>query len=455
MATILCTTNCLPGMLYTSVELCRRLAAAGHRVVYVGLPKAREVVERQGLEFAEVEPSEYPEFIAADSKRSRWDRVRDLPGRRRTALASLKLAGFRRIIERTNPDLLLIDAELLEQVFAAADLGRPIALLNTFCSIWRAPGLPPPHRIAVSGRGWQGSRLGSALLWAELRLGKARRAARQKLERVGCDRLSLLRELARESGVDFNRFTDFSQWPRPLTFRTLPALSLHAQEFEFPHQPPPHVQYVGPMLLENRADPPLDSDEQTRLTQVLARRDSSGGSRKLIFAAFGSFFTSDVAFLRRLFDAVAQRPDWELLVALGGRLDASELGPLPERVQAFRWLPQLEVLAHADAAVSHGGINTVDECVSNAVPMLLYCGFQTDMAGVVSRGLYHGVAVAGDRERDDATAIRKRLEHVLADPDIRRNLESLRASYRRYETEQVAERVIESLVSGEHRGAGP
>ena len=85
MASILCTTNCLPGMLYASVELSRRLAAAGHRVVYAGPEHARPAVEQQGLEFAPVEKSRYPDFVEQDARRPFLERLRSLEARRRKA----------------------------------------------------------------------------------------------------------------------------------------------------------------------------------------------------------------------------------------------------------------------------------------------------------------------------------------------------------------------------------
>jgi len=447
MATILITTNCLPGMLYTSVELARRLSLAGHRVVYVGLPHAREVVERQGLEFEFVPPSEYLEFIAADSKRGYFDRWRQRETRQRQAIESFHVDPFLETVRRLSPSLLLVDAELPEHVLALQPTGLPVALLNTFVSIWHTPGLPPPNRLAVPGQGgWRGSSLGAELLWTELRLRKFRRNVRRNLERIGCDRLSLLKRLARENQVDFAAFTDDRQWSTPFTFRTLPALSLHGREFEFPHDPPNHVRYLGPLLLKDRADPELDPADQARLAGLFERRKASQGKRKLIYAAFGSFFTSNRGFLKKLAGAVAERPDWDLVLSLGGRLDPAELGALPERVHAFRWLPQLDVLRQADVAVVHGGINTIDESILNAVPMLAYCGYETDMAGNTSRIVYHQIGLSGDPRSDDAPTIQARLDRLLNEPIFSDNIRRMQTAYQAYEHDQVAVRTVESLL---------
>lgn len=446
MASILCITNCLKGMLYSSVELARRLAEAGHRVTYAGPEHARSTVELQGLEFACVDQSRYPDFLTEDASRGFLERLQATKQRRRRALDSLRLESFLHVVDRTDPDLLLIDGELAEHVLAVANRGIPIALLNTFVSIWRSPGLPPPNQFAVPGRGWRGSTWAAGLSWTRLRLSGARRNWIRKLQRVGCDRVSLLRELASENSVDFDAFTDFGQWLRPFTFSTLPVLSLHSQELEFRHTPPNHVRFVGPMPLEERGEPDLSEADQARLRTVFERRRTSEGRRKVVFASFGSFFTSDFGFVRRLCQAIAMQPDWDLVVSLGGRSNPAELGDLPDRVHVFHWLPQLAVLRHADAVVSHGGANTIDECLLNGVPMLLYCGYLTDMAGGVSRVVYHRVGIAGDREKDDAAQIHQRLECLLGDESFRRNAERFQRDLEAYRRDRIAEEAVESLL---------
>ena len=166
----------------------------------------------------------------------------------------------------------------------------------------------------------------------------------------------------------------------------------------------------------------------------------------MIYAGFGSFLTAELDFLRRLAEAVSESVDGHLVISLGGRMDPEDLGPLPERATAFRWLPQLEVLRHSDVAVVHGGINTLDECVLYGVPMLVYCGFETDMAGNTSRVVHHGIGIAGDRQ-DSPRDVRRHIDRLLAEPHFARNLERLRASYAAYAEDRVAERVVESLLS--------
>jgi UDP:flavonoid glycosyltransferase YjiC (YdhE family) len=447
MANILIVTHGLRSLLYPSVELGRRLAAAGHRLTFATRAEDRGLVALHGLGFLPLEPSRYEQFLDADAGAATFRRLLDLRRRREQARESMAVGGFARAVRDMKPDLILINGEMHEHVIAASGTGVPIALLNSFVSIWRQPGLPPPHALVRPGVGLKGSRLGISLLWLVLRMRKWHKAWTQKVERLGCDRVAILKDQAHDVGFDFRRETDDSQWLIPFTYRRLPVLSLHALEFEFPHRPPGHVHYVGPMVLESRNDRPLTATDLGELEAVFGRRGHARGERSLIYAGFGSVFSSDLAFLKRLLGVVAARPDWDLVISLSDQVAPSDLGPLPERVHAFSWVPQMDVLKHADVVVMHGGINTADECVVSGVPMLVYCGSETDMAGTTARVVHHGIGIAGDRRRDGTADIRAHIDRLLREPHFRDNVRRLKQSYAAYVEHRVAERTVDLLMS--------
>ncbi len=437
-ARVFCVIQGLAGMLHSSLELLRRLQAAGHRVVCLGPAEAAETAEAYGVPFRALEPNRLPDFRRADAKASwisKWSR---LSSRRDEAVNAMALGEFSQLLQEDPPDLVLVDGEMHEHIVVAMGSSAPIALLNTFASIWRRPGLPPTHRLARPGVGWKGTPWGMAALWTELRLRKVRTAWRLRFRDAGCDRLSLLRHLARQAGAEFESEADFSQWLIPLTYRTLPVLSLHALEFEFPHEPRPGVHYVGPLVPSERPGPVLGPSEQLRLDAAYMRSREGG---KLIYAGFGSEFTTGRSFIEALLAAL--QPEWELLLSTGGRDCPEWLQDLPPNVHVFPWLPQLKVLREADVAVTHGGINTVDECVLARVPMLVRCGHETDMAGNTSRVVHHGLGLeASERSQD----LRLQLDRMFADERFSQKLESMARAYEAYAQESVAERVVSDLL---------
>ncbi|MEM9555248.1 MAG: glycosyltransferase [Acidobacteriota bacterium] len=449
MARLLIVTDGLRSVVYPAVELGRRLAAAGHAVTIAGPSSARDPAERLGLAYRPLAPSRLPDFAVRDARRGLLDRLRHLGARRADALESLATDDFVATLRAVDPELVLLDGELHAQIVVAlgrfpAASGR-VVLLNSFCAVWRRPGLPPPHRLVRPGIGWRGSRPSIALLWLALRLRKAWRRRAQGLRRIGCDLASLLHHLARVHGVDLRREIDTGHWLIPWTYRRLPVFSLHSRAFDFPHEPPPQVTYLGPMMLRARGGTPTDA----RVEQLLAARRADP-SLRLLYAAFGSAFTADRRLLRALVHVVDERPHWRLLISLGGTFEPEELerqlGPLPERVLAARWLPQLRVLRRADVAIVHGGINTIDECVLHGVPMLVYCGFETDMAGNAMRVEHWSLGLVGDPRRDDSAAMRGHLDRLLDPPPhrsvFRKRVAAMRRHYLADRRERVAERAV-------------
>jgi MGT family glycosyltransferase len=96
------------------------------------------------------------------------------------------------------------------------------------------------------------------------------------------------------------------------------------------------------------------------------RRPDDG--RPVVLVALGSFgYENQAAFYRDSLAALADLP-WHVVMSLGGLVTADDLGPLPANVEARPWVPQLSVLEHASAFVSHAGMGSTMESLSFGVP---------------------------------------------------------------------------------------
>ncbi len=248
MANILIVTRGLPSLIYPSVELGRRLAAANHRVTIAGDDDARVLARHHHLGFLLLEPDGYDAFLREDAGRSAIERLRTFRCRRGRARASLGVDGFAAVLRRDRPDLVLVNGEMHAHIIVAAAIGQPVALLNSFVSIWRQAGLPPPHHLARPGAGWKGTAARDVAALAEPARAQAGVvagwSARGTPGAIACPCCSTWHVLWASTRV---RWTPAVA--DPVHYRRLPILSLHALEFEFRHRPPDHVHYVGPMIL--------------------------------------------------------------------------------------------------------------------------------------------------------------------------------------------------------------
>ena len=116
-------------------------------------------------------------------------------------------------------------------------------------------------------------------------------------------------------------------------------------------------QFVGPPISEETSAPhewPAEIQPDT--------------ARPVVYVSLGTLFNADPQFYRHCVEAFRDEPV-QVVVSLGSRVRAAELGPLPANVAAAAFVPQLEVLRRASAFVTHGGMNSVSESLRMGVPM--------------------------------------------------------------------------------------
>jgi MGT family glycosyltransferase len=140
--------------------------------------------------------------------------------------------------------------------------------------------------------------------------------------------------------------------------------------------------------------------------------------RPLVYLSLGSLGSADVELMQRLIDTLAEREDVRVLVSLGPQ---HELLQLPTHVEGAEYLPQTAILPHAAAVITHGGNNTITECVHFGCPMVVLPLFwdQYDNAQRVEE-LGYGVRL--DTYRHEPSKLHAALTGVLADHELRERL---------------------------------
>ncbi|GAB3274573.1 glycosyltransferase [Parasphingorhabdus pacifica] len=110
---------------------------------------------------------------------------------------------------------------------------------------------------------------------------------------------------------------------------------------------------------------PVPFDEGGKLPGVVTARDRG---RPLVYLTLGTAF-ANAELLRTAIEGLAA-VDGDLMVAAGPRVEASELWDVPDNVTVLPWVPQAELLPHADLVVHHGGSGTTLGALGAAVPQL-------------------------------------------------------------------------------------
>jgi zeaxanthin glucosyltransferase len=447
---IFIVTSGLTGILNASFEMARRLRLAGHQVT-LGAPRpVGDRVAAEGLDFEEfpfINTDPAPPLTASAGKVSRmWQRFIHQKQRRATALESYRPHAFKAAVNRLNPDLILIDIELHEYIFAAYGMDRYFVLLSQWYSTWRRPGLPYLLTDVIPGKGKHGTPAAIEAHWGTVKQQRKKMFRKMAARSFSTDRRSVLLKLAAENEFP-SEYIRKNWWPGVFSYADLPAISMTPFEMEFPHEPRPALQYVGPMVHEGRAEQDAVSQRGTDIGALMTTVKASAA--KLILCTASTMKAGDTAFLRRLFDAVAERSDWQLFVGLGGKTNPAELGDIPANVHTFTYVPQLRVLRAADLSINHAGIHTIHECIHFGVPMLIYSGKQSDQPGCAARVHHHGLGLMADKDTDDVVAIRANIERVLTEPAFAEVVRKFQAISRSYSANEVLEQHVVGLLDGE------
>jgi len=93
----------------------------------------------------------------------------------------------------------------------------------------------------------------------------------------------------------------------------------------------------------------------------------AGGEGALIYLSLGSLGSADVPLMENLVESLGKTPH-RYVVSKGPQHEAYELA---SNMVGTEFLPQVSILPHVDLVITHGGNNTVTECMHHGKPMVL------------------------------------------------------------------------------------
>ncbi|MER0237329.1 glycosyltransferase [Fulvimarina sp. MAC8] len=181
-----------------------------------------------------------------------------------------------------------------------------------------------------------------------------------------------------------------------------PALRLAqtVEGFDFPRETSTVLRPVGPIraapVMHLRADPRFSIDPE----------------RPFVFASLGTMQGHRFDLFKTIATACREL-DAQLMIAHCGGLDSKQAASLPaDWVVDFADQPAM--LARADICVTHGGLNTVLDCLASGTPLLaLPIGY--DQPGVGARIRHHGVGETIAAKRAKPKNVAEALSRLIAD----------------------------------------
>ncbi|MCU5440751.1 glycosyl transferase [Bacillus cereus] len=91
---------------------------------------------------------------------------------------------------------------------------------------------------------------------------------------------------------------------------------------------------------------------------------------KLIYISMGTVFNQQMDFYYICFEAFKNFPA-TIILSVGKHIDINQMKNVPHNFKVYNYVPQLEVLKHANLFITHGGMNSSSESLYFGVPMIV------------------------------------------------------------------------------------
>ncbi|MEG4116125.1 glycosyltransferase [Microcoleus sp. N9_B4] len=401
--------------LNTMISLGCELLRRGHRVTVFNFLDAKGKTLASGLEFQPFAEEEFPvgwfaEILTQRGKLSGVTALRHtLKEVAQTSTAILREAPI--AIKKAGVEALLVDQVCLEGGTIADFLNIPFITVCSALLLNRDPNIPPICTLWQYDPTWKG----------RLR------------NQVSYQLLSLLARPIRE------RISEYRQeWNLPLhshpndAYSKLAQLNQHPAEFDFPRQNlPPHFHFTGPYHNSATRKPvPFPFEQLT--------------GKQLIYASMGTIQNR----LLEVFQTIAsacEGLDAQLIISLGGGATPESLPPLPGNPIVVGYAPQLELLQKATLTITHAGMNTTLESLSNGVPMVAI-PVANDQPGVAARIAYTGVGEVVSLKELSVPKLRSAIVKVLTQESYKQRAIEMQGAIGRSGGTKRAADIIEQVV---------
>lgn len=405
---------CLPGSghLNPMTTLGYELKKRGHQVTLFGIPDAKSKTLAAGLEFCEVGSQQLP--IGTMAEYSAQIGVRSGLAALRyninffTQEAKVLFEEMPKAIQAAQVEMLLVDQASPTGGTIAEYLDIPFITVCC-CLMFNQESKIPP---VISS--WQYNPAG----WAKLR------------NRLGNRVFNRFSKPARDVVIEYRQ-----QWNLPPRYSSskLAQICQQPAEFEFPRENLPSCfHFTGPYNNPISREPaPFPWEKLT--------------GQPLIYASMGTVQNRLIRVFQTIAAACADL-DAQLIISLGGSAKPDALPKLVGSPLVVEYAPQLELLSKSALTITHAGLNTTLESLSNGVPMVAI-PIANDQPAVAARIKWTGTGEAIPLNKLTTRKLQKAVKQVLTEDSYKKNALRLQMAIRQAGGVSRAADIIEQVVA--------
>ncbi|MDD1417681.1 glycosyltransferase [Dolichospermum sp. ST_sed1] len=400
----------------TILPLGKELQQRGHRVTLIGILDAQAKAQAAGLEFRVIGESEFPLGSSAEF----FAKLGQLNGQEAFKYTiqlfkdttNISLRDAPKVIKDAGIEALLMDQIMSEGRTIADVSGLPFITICSAVVLNREPSVPPFMTNWDYSPAW----------WAKLR----NKLGYKLLNRATQPITELINNYRREKNLSaYSNAND--------RYSQLAQISQQPAELEFPrHNLPQCFHFTGPYHSSTgRVVPDFPFDKLT--------------GQPLIYASLGTIQNRLLGVFQSIAEA-CQNLDAQLVISLGGSASPEVLQGLPGNPLVVGYAPQLQLLEKAELTITHAGMNTTLECLTNGVPMVAI-PIANDQPGVASRIVWSGCGEAVPVKKVNADNLRIAIKKVLTEDSYRKNALRLQAAIQKAGGTKRAIDIVEQAIS--------
>jgi len=402
-----------PGHINPMTALARRFQSRGHDVIFLGVPEAVPAIQATGhkcIAFSEEDLSAgfFKAHLQTLSQLQGEDAVEYSFGFLARYLSST-LERLPATIAKAGVDALVLDSTQYYLGLLPMHLRIPYVHIT--------PGLPLDLSGATPPRffGWPFETTPAAL--EKNHAGVARVLQMMK----PC--IDVAKAYAERNGMDVD-------WnvPDP-TISKLAWIVQMPREFDFPGDHwPSQFHYAAPFHDVGRVETPFSWE---RLT-----------GEPLVYASMGTLQNGQKEVFQMIVDAAEKLPGLQLALSIGKNLQIDQIKVSLSKTIVVNHAPQLQLLKRAALCVTHAGMNTTLETLTQGVPMVAI-PVTNDQPAVAARIAYHRIGEVLPLERLSASTLNDTMNRVITDPSYKQKAQSFKEAIAKSDGLDVASSIIE------------
>lgn len=274
-----------------------------------------------------------------------------------------------------NPETIILDAHLSSYYLFLSDLCPDVKVAYTKLLSNRHPGIPPLYvQYPIYKKNLSGM-IVSKMFWTVHAFKVDIRTIFEKIAFHGLNLDSFQRSVAKKYGVSHEEYV---LNPRDCSFNFLELSNKVTKIILAPHA----LEYNWRELCTNESyfvsekDPSFDKlTNFPEVSEFISKFRLAGQLNpgvKLIYCSLGFISTREdrvVRFYQLLREIFREMKNHYLILSTSGSL--IDFPDSYDNIISAEYMPQKEIIPLCDLVISHGGINTIRECLANNLPMLL------------------------------------------------------------------------------------